>query len=91
MIFFKKHNGKRYIDKIKIRESFSSTQPNLSKILRKLNDYKDGEDLPPIYIDEDFYLVDGYCTYLIAKSLGIAHDVKVIEVKTKTKKRSKKQ
>ena len=38
-----------------------------------------GQKLPPIYIDDEYYLIDGYCSYLIAKTLNVK--VKIVQVR----------
>ena len=57
----------KIIEKIKIRNCFFNTPPRPEKVIQKTADYMQGQKLPPIYIDDEYYLIDGYCSYLIAK------------------------
>jgi hypothetical protein len=60
------------ISRIKIPDSFKSHPPKESKMKDKVyNMWIHGFDiLPPIVVDTDYNLIDGYCTYLIAKQSG---------------------
>lgn len=77
-----KRNPKKYLDKIKINGCFLESVPNTEKLIKKVSDYKDGIELNPIYIDKECYLVDGYCTYLIAKALGTYQGIKIVQIKS---------
>ena len=64
---------KRYgnkIDAIKIPAHFKAAPPKPEKLIQKTAEFvKDGR-LEKIYVDKDFNLIDGYCSYLIATTLG---------------------
>ena len=69
----------KIIEKIKIRNCFFNTPPRPEKLIQKTADYMQGQKLPPIYIDDEYYLIDGYCSYLIAKTLNVK--VKIVQVR----------
>ena len=70
------------IGRIKIRKAFSDNPPNLQKLIQKTAEFAAGVKLPPIYIDRDYYLIDGYCSYLIAMALG-SDRVKILQIREK--------
>ena len=54
---------------IKIPQMFLDCPPKADKMIKKTAEFiKDGK-LPAIYVDRDFNLLDGYCSYLIATTL----------------------
>ena len=54
---------------IKIPQLFLDSPPKADKLIKKTADFiKDGT-LPAIYVDRDFNILDGYCSYLIATAL----------------------
>ena len=67
------------IEKIKIRDDFLNSPPSYEKVIQKTADCINGQKLPPIYIDDEYYLIDGYCSYLIAKTLHTK--VKIVQVR----------
>ena len=73
----------KIIEKIKIRNCFFNTPPRPEKLIQKTADYMQGQKLPPIYIDDEYYLIDGYCSYLIAKTLHTK--VKIVQVRNSKK------
>ena len=73
----------KIIEKIKIRNCFFNTPPRPEKVIQKTADYMQGQKLPPIYIDDEYYLIDGYCSYLIAKTLHTK--VKIVQVRNSKK------
>ena len=78
----------KIIEKIKIRNCFFNTPPRPEKLIQKTADYMQGQKLPPIYIDDEYYLIDGYCSYLIAKTLNVK--AKIVQVRNiKNGKRKK--
>lgn len=54
---------KRNLNKIVISKAFEAHPPKEEKYRKKLRKKK----LDPIIVDENFVLVDGYCSYLIVK------------------------
>ena len=60
------------VSSISIHESFKNTNPSLSKILAKLEYYKEnGKFKKDIIINRDGLLLDGYINYLLCKTIGI--------------------
>ena len=70
------------LDKIKIRPCFAESPPTPEKLIRKTAEFVNGAKLEPILIDKDYNLIDGYCSYLIAKTLN-SRKFKVVMVKEK--------
>lgn len=58
---------RRSFKKITISEEFQSNPPRWDKMRAKKEVYMDIGKLDPIIVDEGMMLVDGYCTYLMAK------------------------
>lgn len=56
--------------KIKISPDFVLSQPRTEKIIEKMLMFFRECYLEPIIVDENYFLVDGYCSYLIAKQVG---------------------
>ena len=56
--------------KIKISPDFVLCPPNPEKINSKMLTFFRECYLEPIIVDENYFLVDGYCSYLIAKQVG---------------------
>ena len=69
--------------KVKIRQSFKDNPPKPEKLIQKTADFLNGGKLNPIYVDSKYYLIDGYCSYLIAKTLS-SNKVKIVQVRKKT-------
>lgn len=61
---------RRFFKDIVVSAEFKSTQPLPQKLIRKTADFLISGNLEKIYIDKDFKLIDGYCSYLIVKELG---------------------
>lgn len=59
-----------HFGKISVPDEFLRTQPLSEKLIRKTADYFKTGKLEKIYVDKSSQLVDGYCSYLIAKELG---------------------
>lgn len=58
---------KRNFDKIEISGAFEAHPSKKEKYHTKLINYIATKKLDPIIVDENNMLVDGYCSYLIAK------------------------
>ncbi len=58
---------KRNFDKIEISGAFKRCPPKEEKFERKLFEFEVSGKLDPMIVDENNVLVDGYCSYLIAK------------------------
>ena len=74
--------SKHTLNKVKIRKCFSDNPPAPKKLIEKTAEFIAGGKLPPIYVDRDYFLLDGYCTYLIATSLG-SNRVKILQIREK--------
>lgn len=55
---------------IKIPPDFVLSPPNPEKIISKMLTFFRECYLEPIIVDENYFIVDGYCSYLIAKQVG---------------------
>ena len=60
-----------YFNKIKVPQRFIECPPRPEKVIDKMLKFSRESELDDILIDECFYLVDGYCSYLIAKQVGL--------------------
>ena len=61
---------RREFYKIKISPDFVLSPPNPEKIISKMLTFFRERNLEPIIVDENYFLGDGYCSYLIAKQVG---------------------
>lgn len=68
------------LNKIKIKQDFIDNAPNPEKVIKKTADFLNGGKLNAIYVDREWNLIDGYCSYLIAKTLE-SRKVKIIQVR----------
>lgn len=69
MLRIKKVN-RYHFDKIVVPAEFKLTQPSPQKIIKKTADFFTSGHFGKIYVDKEFRLLDGYCSYLIAEELG---------------------
>lgn len=68
---------------IKIQDDFEKNPPLDRKMARKWRYYREtGKLSSPIILNEEFYLIDGYTSYLIAKADGL----KTVEVEIRKEK-----
>lgn len=74
--------GNGYFNKIKIPQRFIDSPPKPEKLIHKVLVFNRESELDDILVDENFYLLDGYCSYLIAQQVG-ADFVKIKMVKGK--------
>lgn len=72
----------QHFDKITIPNEFLRTQPLPEKIIQKTADFYETGKLEKIYVDKDFKLVDGYCSYLIAKEIEVGKALKIRMIKS---------
>lgn len=73
---------KRYhFGKISIPDEFLRTQPLPEKLIHKTAEFYETGKLEKIYVDKDFKLVDGYCSYLIAKEIEVGKALKIRMIK----------
>ena len=63
--------GKWNFNKIKIPQCFIDYPPNPEKLIHKVLVFSRESELDDIYVDENFFLLDGYCSYLIAQQVGL--------------------
>ena len=61
------------VSNIVISEDFANTAPAEKKIERARKRLEHGVDTAAIVLNNDNVLIDGYCTYLAAKELGMEH------------------
>lgn len=62
--------GKGNFYKIKIPQRFIDYPPKPEKLIHKMLIFSRESELDDILVDENFYLLDGYCSYLIAQQVG---------------------
>lgn len=65
---------------IKIPQRFAKHPPRPEKLIEKMLRFSRESELEDIIVDENMYLQDGYCSYLIAQQVG-AKFVKIVQVK----------
>lgn len=65
---------------IKIPRHFSDNPPKPEKVIDKMLRFSRESELEDILVDEDMFLIDGYCSYLIAQQVG-AEFVKIKQVR----------
>ena len=78
-----KIRGSRIKD-IKVPAHFKASPPNPEKLIRKTAEFINEGKLEKIYVDKDFNLMDGYCSYLIATTLGYKK-AKIVQFRKRTK------
>ena len=67
--------------KIIIPQNFLEHPPKPEKIIDKMLRFNRESELENILVDENFVLLDGYCSYLIAQQVG-AEFVKIKQVRS---------
>lgn len=72
--------GKGNFNNIKIPQRFIDCPPNPEKLIHKMLVFSRESELDDILVDENFYIKDGYCSYLIAQQVGTQF-VKIKQVK----------
>lgn len=68
------------ITKIKVPSEFIENPPRPEKVITKTARFFETGELEKIYIDEGFHLLDGYCSYLIAITLGREKTKKKVKI-----------
>ena len=63
--------SKARFDEIKIPLVFAQNSPKPEKLIHKMLKFSRESELEDILVDEDMYLIDGYCSYLIAQQVGV--------------------
>ena len=62
-----KRISKKHFDEIKITKAFKKTPPKPKKLDEKVIEFLHNKNrLSPIIVDENMFLVDGYCAWIIA-------------------------
>lgn len=66
-----KQLGNWNFSKITIPKNFLDNPPKPEKIIDKMLRFNRESELENILVDENFVLLDGYCSYLIAQQVGV--------------------
>ena len=82
-----RRSGKKITD-IKVPPHFINTQPRPEKLIKKTAEFINEGRLGKIDVDKDFNLLDGYCSYLIATTLGYKK-AKIVQFRKKEKETQK--
>lgn len=64
---------------IRIPFDFAKHPPRPEKLIRKVLDFWREGELADIVVDQKMFLLDGYCSYLIAKEVG-THFVRIVQI-----------
>ena len=65
-----KRISKKHFDEIKITKAFKKTPPKPEKFNEKVIEFLHNKSrLSPIIVDENMFLVDGYCAWIIADTV----------------------
>lgn len=80
MKIYIKDVGKSRFDEIIIPNRFQKHPPKPELVINKMVRFIIERNLGDVLIDENMELLDGYCSYLIAKQLG-AEYVKIKQVR----------
>ena len=64
---------------IRIPFDYAKRPPRPEKLIRKVLDFWREGELADIVVDHKMFLVDGYCSYLIAREVG-THFVKIKQI-----------
>ena len=57
--------------RLSVRYEFQLSSPRIIKFKRKEKEFLNNGTLGKIILNQDFELVDGYCSYLICKKYGM--------------------
>lgn len=72
--------GKGNFKSIRVSRAFIDNPPKPEKVIEKMLRFSRESELDDILVDEDMWLVDGYCSYLIAQQVGVDF-VKIKQIK----------
>ena len=61
-----KRISRKHFDEIKITKAFKNAPPKSEKLYEKEIEFAIYKKLSPIIVDENMFLVDGYCAWIIA-------------------------
>ena len=65
-----KRISRKHFDEIKITKAFKKTPPKPKKLDEKVIEFLHNKNrLSPIIVDENMFLVDGYCAWIIADTV----------------------
>lgn len=64
-----KRISRKHFDEIKITKAFKKAPPKAEKIDAKVRQFINKHRLSPIIVDENMFLVDGYCAWIIADTI----------------------
>jgi hypothetical protein len=59
-----------HFERIRIPQRFADNPPKPDKLIHKMLVFSRESELDDILVDENMWLVDGYCAYLIAQQVG---------------------
>ncbi len=80
MILKTKRIRSKFFYKIRVPHEFVDNMPSHQKLISKTAKFYETGELEKIYIDERFFLLDGYCSYLIASTLGKERTKKKLKI-----------
>jgi hypothetical protein len=72
--------SKNDFKRIKIHQEFLNAPPKPEKLIHKMLKFSRESELDDIIVDKNMYLIDGYCSYLIAQQVGVKF-VKIKQVR----------
>lgn len=64
-----KRISRKNFDEIKITKAFKKAPPKSEKFDAKVRQFINKHHLSPIIVDENMFLVDGYCAWIIADTV----------------------
>jgi len=70
------------VEDIIIPGIFAGSTPKPTKLIEKTAEYLESGKIASVYVDRNKVLVDGYCSYLILKTLGVKK-IKCVQIKEK--------
>lgn len=79
-----KRLSKKNFDKIIISKAFKEHPPKQDKLTAKVDRFLKTKKFSPIIVDEDYILVDGYCSWIICNDfpgLATGRGLKIYKVK----------
>lgn len=80
MILKTKRILSKNINKIRVPSEFVENPPKPEKLIVKTKKFLETGELEKIYVDKEFNLLDGYCSYLIATALGKVMTKKKVKI-----------
>lgn len=86
--------SKKNLDKIIVSKAFKEHPPKQDKLTAKVDCYLKTGKFSPIIVDEDYILVDGYCSWMICNdfpALATRHSLKIYKAKGLHISKSKKE